>query len=210
VEIAQPPISLIIIAPYPSVRAGLRAMVEESREIDVLGESSDIEVGQPDTPDALLVDLDPDRLDLPGQIAARYPSAAQVLLIDSPSAMRQIDGLPERATAVLLKDATAEEIIAGIVAASLGLVVLDPTVAQMTGLSTPDRDTEELDEPLTEREHQVLDLLALGLPNKTIAMELGISEHTAKFHVASIMSKLAASSRTEAVAIAARRGILAL
>jgi DNA-binding NarL/FixJ family response regulator len=206
----QPPISLIIIAPYPSVRAGLRAMIEDTSEIDVLGESADGEVDLPGVPEALLVDLDLDRLDLPNQIAARYPHAAQILLIDNPALVRQIGGLPERATAILLKDATGDEICAAIHAASLGLVVLDPAIAQAAGVHSLQRDHDELDEPLTERERQVLDLLALGLPNKTIAMELGISEHTAKFHVASIMSKLAASSRTEAVAIAARRGVLAL
>jgi DNA-binding NarL/FixJ family response regulator len=65
-------------------------------------------------------------------------------------------------------------------------------------------------EPLTERETEVLELLALGLPNKTIAQRLRISEHTAKFHVGSIMAKLGAASRTEAVALAARRGLLVL
>jgi DNA-binding NarL/FixJ family response regulator len=207
---AQRQVTLLIIAPYPSVRAGLRAMIEDTSEIDVLGETAGAEVDLQGTPDALLVDLDLDRLDLPARLATRYPSAAQVILIDTPAHFRQIEGLPERAAAVLLKDATAEEITAAILAASLGLIVLDPDIAQTSGVYTPGRDPDELDEPLTDREHQVLDLLALGLPNKTIAMELGISEHTAKFHVASIMSKLAASSRTEAVAIAARRGILAL
>jgi DNA-binding NarL/FixJ family response regulator len=63
---------------------------------------------------------------------------------------------------------------------------------------------------LTERELDVLRLLALGLPNKGIALELGISEHTVKFHVGSILSRLNAASRTEAVMLAARRGLLPL
>ena len=63
---------------------------------------------------------------------------------------------------------------------------------------------------LTEREQEVLRLVALGLPNKGIALDLGISEHTVKFHVGSILGKLDAGSRTEAVMTAARRGLLAL
>jgi DNA-binding NarL/FixJ family response regulator len=66
------------------------------------------------------------------------------------------------------------------------------------------------DEPLTARELEVLQLLAQGLPNKLIAARLHISEHTAKFHVSSIMLKLGAASRTEAVTSAARRGLLIL
>ena len=68
----------------------------------------------------------------------------------------------------------------------------------------------EGEEPLTEREREVLDLMALGLPNKTIAARLGISEHTVKFHVGSVMAKLGAASRTEAVTHAIRQGLLAL
>jgi DNA-binding NarL/FixJ family response regulator len=67
-----------------------------------------------------------------------------------------------------------------------------------------------LDEELTAREQEVLALVARGLPNKTIAAELGISEHTAKFHVAAILAKLGATSRTEAAHIGARRGLVAL
>ena len=65
-------------------------------------------------------------------------------------------------------------------------------------------------EDLTPREREVLAQLALGLPNKTIARRLGISEHTAKFHVAAVMAKLGAASRTEAVRLGARRGLVAL
>jgi len=68
----------------------------------------------------------------------------------------------------------------------------------------------ELSEPLTAREHQVLGMLGAGLGNKEIASRLKISEHTAKFHVASILGKLGASSRTEAVAIGLRRGLILL
>ncbi|MGK2965089.1 MAG: response regulator transcription factor, partial [Tepidiformaceae bacterium] len=71
-------------------------------------------------------------------------------------------------------------------------------------------DTTAPAEPLTSRELDVLRQLALGLPNKTIAFNLGISDHTVKFHVSAVLAKLGAASRTEAVMLAARRGLLPL
>jgi DNA-binding NarL/FixJ family response regulator len=96
-----------------------------------------------------------------------------------------------------------------------GLLVLDPAVARAALAAAPaDRlraaPAEDLAEPLTDREMEVLHLLALGLPNKAIALRLGISEHTVKFHVGAILAKTGAAGRTEAVMLAARRGILPL
>lgn len=100
---------------------------------------------------------------------------------------------------VLSFDATPNEIEAAVQAVDAGLVVLsEPPVA------------EELVEPLTERELELLDLLAEGLSNKLIAYRLSISEHTVKTHVASIFAKLGVSSRTEAVSQAIRRGLVML
>ncbi|HLV98291.1 MAG TPA: response regulator transcription factor [Ktedonobacterales bacterium] len=116
----------------------------------------------------------------------------------------------------LQRDATGEEIIAAISAVAGGLITLDRRLAGDL-LSAPERiqpptperlaDTEDA---LTARELEVLQLLAEGLPNKLIATRLHISEHTAKFHVSAIMLKLGAASRTEAVTLAARRGMLIL
>jgi DNA-binding NarL/FixJ family response regulator len=205
--------SVFVIAPYPSLRAGLRALVEQTPSLAVLADSPDDEIESPDTPDVLVIDVDPDQPALIDRLTARYPDAALLLLLDSPTGYRQLPST-ERSTAVLLKDAGAAEIGAAIHAALHGLVILDPAIAsELAAQLTPNHpragDSDAVD-PLTERERQVLELLALGLPNKTIAIELGISEHTAKFHVGAIMSKLGAASRTEAVAIAARRGLLVL
>ena len=116
----------------------------------------------------------------------------------------------------LRRDATEEEIIAAITAAGSGLITLDRRIA--AGLLSPAErqptraasESEAPGEPLTARELEVLQLLAQGLPNKTIAARLRISEHTAKFHVSAILMKLGAASRTEAVTSAARRGLLIL
>ena len=73
------------------------------------------------------------------------------------------------------------------------------------------KDDDEFDPPeLTSREREVLELVAAGLPNKGIALRLNISDHTVKYHLASVLSKLGAASRAEAVALAARRGLIAL
>lgn len=205
--------SVFVIAPYPSLRAGLRALVEQTPGLAVLADASDDEIDSPNAPDVLVVDIDPDHPGLIARLTTRYPDAALLLLLDSPDGYRQLPPA-ERSTAILLKDAGAAEIGAAIHAALQGFVILDPAIArELTAQLTPNHpragDSDAVD-PLTERERQVLELLALGLPNKTIAIELGISEHTAKFHVGAIMSKLGAASRTEAVAIAARRGLLVL
>src|SRR5688500_4209012 len=114
----------------------------------------------------------------------------------------------------LLKDAEGEEIAGALLAAASGIVALDRSLAgefaesaQPTAIGS---DAVSHRESLTARELEVLQLIARGLPNKTIAGQLGISQHTVKFHVAAILSKLGASSRTEAVTLGARRGLVAL
>jgi DNA-binding NarL/FixJ family response regulator len=119
----------------------------------------------------------------------------------------------------LSRDATREEIISALSAVGNGLVVLDRRLAgellsaqDQRAVASPVRLPGDVGsvETLTARELEVLQLLAQGLPNKLIAVRLHITEHTAKFHVSSIMLKLGAASRTEAVTLAARRGLLLL
>lgn len=125
----------------------------------------------------------------------------------------------------LRRDATAEEIVAALGAVAGGLIALDRRLAGdlltapervmagagAAGVPGPGEERVAVaDERLTPRELEVLQLMAQGLPNKLIAQRLHITEHTAKFHVSAILTKLAAASRTEAVTIAARRGLLIL
>ena len=105
------------------------------------------------------------------------------------------------ARGVLPRDASPAQVLAAIDAVAAGLVVSHPEAAPI-GPDGP--------EPLSPREVEVLRMLADGAPNKTIAWKLGISEHTVKFHVASIMAKLNAGSRTEAVTTGIRRGLILL
>jgi DNA-binding NarL/FixJ family response regulator len=111
-------------------------------------------------------------------------------------------------------DATAAELAAAVEAVAQGLVVVSlPLAKRVLTRGSPVQaigggSGAGLEEPLTEREMEVLELLSQGLSNKLIARELGISEHTVKFHVSSLYTKLGAASRTEAVHRGARLGLV--
>jgi DNA-binding NarL/FixJ family response regulator len=137
--------------------------------------------------------------------------SAAVILSDDPSMANQLARAGLRGWACLARDIDADQLDLAVRSADAGLVLLDLPIAA-TSLSMPASlaTPAPLTEPLTAREMQVLQLVAQGLPNKGIARRLGISENTAKFHVASLCGKLGASSRTEAVTIAARRGLILL
>ena len=111
------------------------------------------------------------------------------------------------AQTILGRNASPEALAAALFALSHGLQVTDPALSGDAGQS---QSGPEAVSPLTPREDDVLWLLAEGLPNKAIAGRLGISEHTVKFHVNSILSKLGAQSRTEAVTRATRLGLILL
>lgn len=106
---------------------------------------------------------------------------------------------------ILDREATAGEITAAIGAARAGLLVLDPDAPRPTP-SAPRATATRRDAALTAREIEVLEMMAEGLDNRRLAARLGISRHTVKFHVASILDKLHAASRTEAVTIGIREG----
>ena len=134
-----------------------------------------------------------------------------VLLVRNPAAEAVAEALRAGAKAVLPSGLAGPEIVAAIEAAAAGFVVLD-AIGLETLLRAPSavlsRSSEALVEALTPRELDVLHLLAAGLANKEIASRLEISEHTVKFHVASIMGKLGAASRTEAVTLGIRHGLI--
>jgi DNA-binding NarL/FixJ family response regulator len=109
--------------------------------------------------------------------------------------------------AILPLDASAAQIIAAIHAAAAGLIVVP---AEDSPLLFPSPPVESIPEPLTARELEVLEMLAEGVSNKIIAFRLGISEHTAKFHVNAILAKLSAGTRTEAVTRGIRLGLIKL
>src|SRR5205814_4411752 len=121
--------------------------------------------------------------------------------------------LPFRCCAIVPPYATASELQAAVAAAAQGMTVLPLALSRRLLNPRPALHTLEdgpPNEPLTAREHEVLELISQGLSNKLIARRLQISEHTVKFHISSISSKLGASSRTDAVSRGLRRGLITL
>jgi DNA-binding NarL/FixJ family response regulator len=166
---------------------------------------SDILVADLDTPASAAAMLD--------FLRAAPSGTGSVALIDDPEPVWVQSALQQSINAVISSDATSDEIQLALQAAEAGFVLLHPT--SVRGLLhagplsyTRETDTEELAEDLTARESEVLRLVSLGLGNKEIAVRLAISDHTVKFHISSILSKLQAGSRTEAVSLGIRRGLI--
>jgi DNA-binding NarL/FixJ family response regulator len=138
--------------------------------------------------------------------------AAVVVISDRTETGWTAEALRAGVRAVLPNDLPSEQLVAAIEAAAAGLIVIHPTEVRAVFPASREASPQlaDLAEALTPRESEVLQMLASGLANKEIAARLAISEHTVKFHVASILGKLGAGSRTEAVSIGIRRGIVLL
>lgn len=178
-------IRALVAASSPIVRAGIEALLKESGKIDVASDASDADV--------IIAETEPP-LDGPPAI----------LLTDDPG-----DSLRAGVRGVLPRQASESELVGAIEAVAAGLIAIHPQFLE-TVSSGMRGSVLQLDEPLTPRELEVLRLLAEGTGNKEIAYRLGISEHTVKFHVASLLDKLHAGSRTEAVSIGIRAGLVTL
>lgn len=199
-------VRVAVVSGYPAVHAGMSVLLRADPSIEVVELEND---GDFLSVDALVVDhagLDA-ALELARDFAQRPPFV--VLGAEPETDWTDLGPGP---VAFLAGDAGAPELAAAAHAVVRGLIVLDPEIAGIAGLrwsgAPPALGTA--DDLLTPREMEVLRLVANGLPNKTIAHQLDISEHTVKFHVGSILTKLDAASRTEAVTIATRRGLLAV
>jgi two-component system nitrate/nitrite response regulator NarL len=197
--------SVSILAALPSIRLGLA---------DMLAAHGHNVVPEDEATDATVWVLDAPTLAALGSLTShRYSDTPRtaVVLTDDTSQPAQLARAGLRGWACLARDVDADQLDLAVRSAEAGLVLLDLPLAA-TSLSVPTTLTAPavMAEPLTARELQVLQLVAEGLPNKGIARRLGISENTAKFHVASLCGKLGASSRTEAVTSAARRGLILL
>jgi DNA-binding NarL/FixJ family response regulator len=212
-------IQIIVLAPTPVARAGLRALLAEDTggDLQVIGEVADsAELSERLAglrPDCLLLDPAPDDAALSGrlrQLLTDRPGLPIVWLIGGDEEASR-EALQLGVRALLRPAATAAELVVALRAAVLGLTVLDPMptgplLDRLTGQQA--RLLQPEPPSLTPRELAVLQLLAQGQTNRGIALQLGISEHTAKFHVSAVLSKLGAASRAEAVALAARLGYI--
>lgn len=201
---------VFLVAPTPFARVGLRSILESAEvnaDVLVVGEAdSVVELVHPEA-DVVVVAGD-DSLEEVTRAVAEEGTQAILLLSEDDRFMPLLREVAPRGWGLISPDAPPEELSAAIVAVAQGLVVLPRT---LTGrLLRGHEAVEELAEPLTTREREVLGLLGRGLSNKMIARDLRISEHTVKFHVSSIYAKLGAASRTEAVGLGARLGLISL
>jgi DNA-binding NarL/FixJ family response regulator len=214
-------IQVVIVAPVLALRAGLRALLEAGPlEVETVAEAARLEdLG--DVPEADVLILTPEGADLDAlsEVLGAHPGQAAVLLLAEEArtgagalaAYSQSD-LPARAWGALSLDASPEELGAAVWALANGLWVGSGEIFQQQAAlpaALPAREADLL-EPLTDRELEVLQLLAQGLANKQIALALNISEHTVKFHVSAVYSKLRAANRTEAVRLGVQRGLVSL
>ena len=211
-------IRVFIVAASPLARAGLENLLA-ARHVEVAGSVANLDALAGQLPDAaveaILIDSSGEPVEplLDSVIASGLASDFQVVLLaEAASPAASAEALHAGVRAVLPNDISPDQLDAALEAAASGLVVLHPAhfQAAVPAASLAPRPLEELLEPLTPRESEVLQMLAAGLGNKEIAAKLGISEHTVKFHVGSILGKLGAATRTEAVSLGIRRGLVLL
>jgi DNA-binding NarL/FixJ family response regulator len=207
-------IRVLIVASSAGREERLTRLLRANSKLDVLTLSAGARAegeGPADlTPDVIVADWEAGEQELARDLLdwARAREAVILLSEDFASATAS-DLLRAGVKAVLSWGATERELGAAVEAVAAGLIVLAPDHAEELSPSpAANGDRTAFAEALTRREIEVLGLLAEGLANKQIADRLAISEHTAKFHVASIMGKLGAASRTEAVTAGIRRGLI--
>ncbi len=212
-------ITVAIVAAFASIRAGLAAFLDCDPQITIVAQASSwaelVRLSHQAALGVVLIDVHEEQD--AGEImpAAVSLNTCVVMLHDHPEDILPYVRQTSIGWALLGHDADGREIAAAIKAAAAGLVVVDQnTAAQAFALPAasevgkPDDSAPQRASELTAREREVLHLMADGLPNKVIAARLAISLHTAKFHVASILAKLGASSRTEAVRLGIRQGLV--
>jgi DNA-binding NarL/FixJ family response regulator len=209
-------VDVLIVSPLATVRAGLAALLAGTNSIEIMGEAVSLmspaaSVLVPDTAVVLLDASSAEEVD--DAISVLEEGGPGLVVLGPPGAGGRLRGAPPSfAWAFLARDAGSERIVAAVRAVAAGLIALEPEHASipLTGRAAGPLATLHDVEDLTTREREVLALVATGLTNKAIAQRLTISDHTVKFHVAAILAKLGAESRTEAVHLAARRGLITL
>jgi two-component system nitrate/nitrite response regulator NarL len=201
-----PPLRLLVAGDDPLARAGLAALLAGRDDVAVAGEVRAEEAARAAA--ALGVDVVVLDLGAAGEPPPALGDAFRAPLVALAAGEEHAaEALRAGAHAVLFRGASADALAAAALAVARGLAVLDATLAR--DWLRPPHDPAEA-QGLTAREREVLALLAEGLANKAIAARLGISEHTAKFHVNAILAKLGAESRAAAIVKAARLGLVAL
>ena len=211
-------IRIIVVDDHPIVRDGLVTILGTQPDFDVVGEAGGgqeaIDLVTQLSPDVMLLDLEMPELDgvaVLQTLRDRDIATNAIVFTAFDTDERILEAVQAGARGYLLKGAERQELFEAIRVVNRGGSLLQPVIASklLRQVSEASQASSEI-ESLTPRELEVLKLLAQGLQNKEIASDLVISERTVKFHVSSIMGKLGASNRTEAVAIAANHGLVTM
>lgn len=210
-------IRILVADDHPVVRDGLVAILSTQPDFEVVGEAGDgkqaLELAASQQPDLMLLDLEmplKDGVQTLLQLPAHAPGCKAIVFTAYDSDERIVSAVKAGAKGYLLKGVPREELFSAIRAVQAGGSLLQPVIAGKLMAHMTRREQAPTTEPLTDREMEVLNQMALGRQNKEIALALVISERTVKFHVSSILQKLSAGNRTEAVANALQLGLITL
>ncbi len=210
------PIRILLADDHPVVRDGLVAILSTQSDFEVVGEAGNgrfaIQLVQELNPDLILLDLEMPEMDgveTLQTLRTANPDVRVIVFTAFDTDERILTAVQAGAQGYLLKGVPRQELFNAIRVVHSGGSLLQPIIASKL-LRQVSQESDPSIETLTPRELEVLELLAQGLQNKEIAAELVISERTVKFHVSAILNKLDAGNRTEAVAIAAQRGLVQL
>lgn len=211
-------VRVVVAATSTLRRSALESIIRENHEFALVGSVHGLigitEKVRGVQADAVLIDLPHPDTQFASIAASLEKSGAAVLgLVDGPNANWITRALRAGVRSLLAREASPAEIAAAIQSSSAGMILLDPEIARELTANVPaDRSdaVPDIVEDLTPREVEVLRMMAEGLGNKEIASRLGISDHTVKFHISSILAKMGAASRTEAVTLGIRMGLILL
>ena len=208
-------ISVLIADDHPFVRHGLRTYLETLEDIEVVGEASDgaeaVELAGRLLPDVVLMDLvmpELDGVEATRRIRVASPATKVIALTSFDDDEKVFPAIKAGATGYLLKDVSPADLAEAVRKASRGEALLAPSVAARLMQEVSGERTASAG--LTERELEVLRLIARGMSNKLIAHELVVSEKTVKTHVSNILAKLHLADRTQAALYAVREGLAEL
>lgn len=209
---------VVLVDDHDLLRRGIKTMLESEADIEVVGEAADgadaLPLVEETLPDVVLIDVimpNKDGIEATREIKEAFPNVGVVVLSGHDERQFLFDALKAGASGYLLKTADLEEVVATVRSAAKGEAKLDPALATqvLSEFQAYQRaDVAEVYQPLTPREREILKLMSEGLPNKTIASRLKISERTVTTHVANIYAKLHVNNRVSAIQEAMRRRLL--
>ncbi len=208
-------IRILIVDDHTIVREGLRIVLEDETDMEIIGEAADgeeaIQKALTLSPDVILLDLvlpDIDGIEVTRRVLASQPTCHILLLTSFAEDKNVIAAMQAGATGYLLKDILRNDLASAIRSVARGEPALHPEAQRklLRHLSQPPNTQPDLKE-LTDREQDVLRMVAKGLSNKQIALQLHITEGTVKGHVSNILAKLHLEDRTQAAVFAVKQGL---